>query len=100
MPRLAIISKYWVVRVDGAFAFAFLKVYAMLTPSIGFCWMPLTVSGAGMPVASSIVGTISMMCPGHEMARPWRVPPKCDAICLVHLNGVSKAHDHATAMCG
>ena len=31
---------------------------------------------------------------------PWRVPPKCEPICLVHLNGVSKAHDQATAMCG
>src|SRR5271165_189187 len=113
MPRLAIISKYWVVRVEGALALAFLKVYAMLTPSIGFCWMPLTVSGAGMPVASRIVGTMSMMWwnwvripptssmwPGHEMARPWRVLPKWEAICLVHLNGVSNAHDHATAMCG
>jgi len=29
---------------------------------------------------------------------PCRVPPKNDATCLVHLNGVSKAHDHATDM--
>src|ERR1035441_6308580 len=78
----------------------------MLTPSIGFCLMPSTYSGAWIPVASRIVGTMSMMwwnwvrippgssmCPGHEIARPCRVPPKCDAICLVHLNGVSKAHD-------
>ena len=42
----------------------------------------------------------SLMRAGHEIAMPWRVPPKCEAICLVHLNGVSKAHDHATAMCG
>ncbi len=40
------------------------------------------------------------MWPGHEIAIPWRVPPKCEATCLVHLNGVSNAHDHATAMCG
>ena len=24
---------------------------------------------------------------------PWRVPPKCEATCLVHLNGVSNAQD-------
>ena len=33
------------------------------------------------------------------MAKPWRVPPKCEVICLVHLNGVSKAHAKPTAMC-
>ena len=42
----------------------------------------------------------SLMWPGQEIAMPWRVPPKCDATCLVHLNGVSNAHDHCTAMCG
>src|SRR5271157_5617897 len=113
MPRLAIISKYWVVRVEGALALAFLKVYAMLTPSIGLCATPLTVSGAGMPVASRIVGTMSiiwwnwvrmppasLMRLGQAIAMPCRVPPKCDATCLVHLNGVSNAHAHATAICG
>ena len=76
----------------------------MLTPSIGFWAMPLTITGAGMPVASRIVGTMSMkwwnwwrMPPaslmrfGQAITMPCRVPPKCDAICLVHLNGVSKA---------
>src|SRR6266404_8387826 len=85
----------------------------MLTPSIGFCLMPLTSSGALIPVTSRIVGTISMtwwncgripptslMCPGQLIAKPCRVPPKCDATCLVHLNGVSKAHDHATDIWG
>ena len=43
---VADISKYCVVRVDGALAFALSKVYAMLTPSIGFCATPLTMSGA------------------------------------------------------
>src|SRR5271166_4859203 len=113
MPRLAIISKYWVLRADATVVFALPNVYAMLTPSTGFCLMPSTNSGALIPVASRIVGTISMMWwnwlrmppaslirAGHEIARPCRVPPKCDAICLVHLNGVSNAHDHATAMCG
>jgi hypothetical protein len=28
------------VMLDGAFALALSKVYAMLTPSIGFCAMP------------------------------------------------------------
>ena len=34
------------------------KVYTMLPPSMGRCLMPLIVSGAGMPVASRIVGTM------------------------------------------
>ena len=85
----------------------------MLTPSIGFWAMPSTITGAGMPVASRIVGTMSIMwwnCErippaslirfGQAMHMPCRVPPKCDATCLVHLNGVSNAQDHATAMCG
>ena len=29
---------------------------------------------------------------------PCRVPPKCEAICFVHENGVSNAHVHGTAM--
>src|SRR6267154_3897118 len=83
----------------------------MLMPSIGFCLMPSTICGALMPDASRIEGTMSMMwwnwwrMPpaslmrfGQEIARPWRVPPKCEAICLVHLNGVSNAHDHATVL--
>src|SRR5260221_3931654 len=61
MPRLLTISKYWVLCVVGALAFALSKVYAMLTPSIGLCLMPLTVCGALIPVASRIVGTMSMM---------------------------------------
>ena len=32
----------------------------MVTPSIGFCGMPLTTFGSGMPAASRIVGTTSM----------------------------------------
>ena len=85
----------------------------MLTPSIGFCWMPLTMSGAWMPAASRMVGTMSitwwnwvripptsLIWPGQEIASPCRVPPKCDATCLVHLKGVSNAQDHATDICG
>ena len=83
----------------------------MLTPSIGLCLMPLTIVGCLILVASRIVGTmsitwwnwlrmppLSLITAGHEMAVPWRTPPKCDAICLVHENGVSNAHDHGTAM--
>jgi hypothetical protein len=36
------------------------REYAMLTPSIGFCAMPLTVTGSGRPAASRIVGRMSM----------------------------------------
>src|ERR1700751_1360285 len=113
MGRFANMSKYCLGRVDGALAFALSKVYAMLTPSIGFCAMPLAITGAGMPVVSRMVGTMSIMwwnwvrMPpaslmrfGQQIAIPWRVAPKCDATCLVHLNGVSNAHDQATAMCG
>ena len=85
----------------------------MLTPSIGFCLTPSTMSGALTPVASRIVGTMSIrwwnwlrtpptsvMWPGHDITMPCRVPPKCEAICLVNLNGVSNAQAHGTAMCG
>ena len=83
----------------------------MLTPSIGFCWMPSTKSGALTPVASRMVGTMSMtwwnwqrMPPlsvirrGQETAMPWRTPPKNEGTCLVHLKGVSKAQVQPTAM--
>ena len=66
-----------------------------------------------MPVTSRIVGTMSMrwwnwvrMPPaslirfGQAIAMPWRVPPKCEATCFIHLNGVSNAQDQATAMWG
>ena len=42
----------------------------------------------------------SLMWPGHDMATPWAVPPKCDATCFIHLNGVSIAHDQPAAKCG
>src|SRR4029077_19368553 len=104
---------YCVVRLDAALAFALSQVYAMLTPSIGRCLTPLIMSGAEMPVASRMVGATSimwwnwrrtpptsLMWPGHEMAMPCAVPPKCDATCFVHLNGVSNAQAHGTAICG
>ena len=97
----------------GALALALSQVYAMLTPSMGFCWMPLIESGAGMPAAWRMVGTISitwwnwrrmpptsLMWPGQDMATPWAVPPKCDGTCFTHLNGVSIAHAQPAAKCG
>ncbi len=66
-----------------------------------------------MPVASRIVGAMSMMwwnwlrmpplsliTSGQAIAMPWRTPPKCEAICLVQENGVSNIQDQATDMCG
>jgi hypothetical protein len=32
----------------------------MLTPSIGFCGKPLTITGSGIPAASRMVGAMSM----------------------------------------
>ena len=77
----------------------------MLTPSIGFCSIPLTDVGSAMPAASRIVGTRSItwwnwlrsspraaIPPGHEIAIPLREPPKWDATCFIHWNGASSAH--------
>src|SRR5262245_38728567 len=109
--RSPIISKYWVLRVEGALAFFASKVYIMLTPSIGFCLIPSTTAGCLTPAACRMVGTMSMMwwnwsrtppfsliTLGHEIAMPCLMPPKCEAICLVHENGVSNAQAHGTAM--
>jgi hypothetical protein len=40
------------------------------------------------------------MWPGHEIAMPCAVPPKCEATCLTHLNGVLIAQAQAAAKCG
>ena len=76
----------------------------MLTPSMGFWVTPLMLEGAVTPAASRMVGMMSMtwwnwertaplslMRSGHEMTRPLRVPPKCEATCLAHWKGVSMA---------
>ena len=73
----------------------------MLTPSNGACWMPLTDAGAGSPAASRNVGAMSMTwwnwlrtAPasvtvlGQCTIVPLRVPPQCEATCLVHWWGV------------
>ena len=111
MARSANISKYWVLCVDGAVAFFLSNVYIMLTPSIGLCLIPSTVVGCLIFAASRIVGTtsitwwnwlrmppLSVMTLGHEIAMPCRTPPRWDTICLVHMNGVSNAQAHGTAM--
>ncbi len=108
MPRLPNISKYcrsWRSGASGS-----LKVYSMLVPSMGDCCTPLTIVGSGSPAASRIVGATSITwvnCerspPGSSMPFgqctmvPLRVPPQCEATCLVHWNGVSIAHAQPTA---
>ena len=73
------------------------SVPSMLTPSSGACAMPFTAAGAGSPAASRMVGATSMtwwnwlrspplsdIPLGQCTMVPLRVPPQCDAICLVH----------------
>ena len=81
----------------------------MLTPWIGFCGTPFSIEGALMPVASRIVGVMSMtwwnwlrspplslMRAGQDMTMPLWVPPKCEAICLNHWKGVLSARAQPT----
>ena len=87
MARLPSISKYCVVRRDGALALVLSHVYAMLTPSMGRCLMPLSVSGAGisgrfedgrhdvddmMELAADAARVVDMAGPryGHALGRP------------------------------
>ena len=82
----------------------------MLVPSYGLCCTPLTIVGSGSPAASSTVGARSMtwlnwlrMPPfslipfGQCTIVPLRVPPQCDATCLVHWYGEFIAHAQPTA---
>ena len=72
--------------------------------------MPLTESGSGIPAASRIVGATSMTWLNCERISPFalmpfgqwtmvplRVPPQCDATCLVHWYGVFIACAQPTA---
>ena len=81
----------------------------MLVPSMGDCCTPLTNSGSGIPAASRIVGATSMtwvncertsplavMPAGQCTIVPLRVPPQCEATCLVHWYGVHIAHAQPT----
>ena len=81
----------------------------MLTPWIGICCTPFTLIGCGTPAASRIVGATSMtwwncvrISPrapnpfGQWTIVPVRVPPQCEATCLVHWYGVSMACAHPT----
>ena len=56
-PLQRCISSYCVVL--WFFAFASSKKYIMLTPSIGFCAIPLTMPDAVTCAASRIVGTMT-----------------------------------------
>ena len=82
----------------------------MLVPSMGDCWTPLTNAGSGFPAASRMVGATSMtwqncvrvpplpvMPRGQCTMVPLRVPPQCEATCLVHWYGASMAHAQPTA---
>ena len=87
IDRLPTDSKYcWVCR-SGASAAA--RLSAKVTPWMGCCAMPSTVSGAGMPAISRMVGAMSMTwvnCdrssppegawPGQWMTIGLRVPPR------------------------
>jgi hypothetical protein len=108
MPRLPNISKYWRSWRSGAPALP--KLYSIDVPSIGLWVTPLTIVGSGMPAASSTVGATSMTWQNCERSSPLastplgqctmvplRVPPQCEATCLVHWNGVSIAHAQPTA---
>ena len=81
----------------------------MLVPSIGACRTPLTIVGCGSPAASRTVGATSMtwvncdrsppfsvMPAGQCTIVPLRVPPQCEATCLVHWNGAFIAHAQPT----
>ena len=95
MPRLQNISKYCVSRRSAAFAS--LNAYSVLAPSKGACCTLFTIVGAGIRAASRTVGAMSitwqncerisplpLMPFGQCTIVPLRVPPKCDATCLVH----------------
>ena len=82
----------------------------MLTPSMGRWAMPFTWEGSGMPAAASTVGATSMTWVNWERTSPraaipfgqWtivplRVPPQCEATCLVHWYGVPVAWAQPTA---
>ena len=71
-----------------------------LTPSIGLCLMPSTSFGLrdaadfedGRHDVDDVMELVanaaaSLMWPGQETHMPCRTPPKCEAICLVQLNG-------------
>ena len=81
----------------------------MLVPSIGACWTPLTKVGSGRPAASRTVGATSMTWQNWDRVSPLlvipagqctivplRVPPQCEATCLVHWYGAHIAHAQPT----
>src|SRR5262249_7644788 len=108
MARFPKISKYCCVCFEGALASS--KLERKLMPFIGICATPLTSFGCGRPAASRIVGAMSVQCVnglrkpplslirfGQAITIGLRIPPRCEATCLPHLNGVLPAHAHAAA---
>ncbi len=72
---------------------------------MGCCATPLTTAGASTPAASSTVGIRSetnanwsrspprsLMRLGQLITSGLRMPPRCEAICFIHGNGVFRAH--------
>ena len=79
-------------------------------PCSGICCTPCTNVGAGSPATSSTVAATSitwlnwartsplaLMPFGQWTIVPLRVPPQCEATCLVHWYGVSIACAQPTA---
>jgi hypothetical protein len=106
IARLPKFSKYCCVCRSGAFASA--SVSAKVKPVIGCCSTPSTVVGCGIPTRSRIVGPMSVTCRNCERSPPSslmragqrttigsRVPPRCEATCFPHANGVFPAQAHA-----
>ena len=69
----------------------------MLTPSIGICWTPWTLTRLGQPgrledrrrdvddvVELERTSPLALMPFGQWTIVPLRVPPQCEATCLVH----------------
>ena len=82
----------------------------MLTPCSGICWMPLTNVGLGETGGvehrrRDVDDVVELVRTSPRASKPFgqctivplRVPPKCEATCLVHWYGVSIACAQPTA---
>jgi hypothetical protein len=92
---LPIISKYWTSWISGAFASV--KVGTMLSPSNGACADAVDDGRLRQPATSSTVlatsitwwnwsriSPLALIPLGQWTIVPLRVPPQCEATCLVH----------------
>ena len=81
----------------------------MLVPSMGLWSTPLTIVGSGRPAASRMVGATSITWVNCDRRPPFssipfgqctivplRVPPQCEATCLVHWSGLFIAQAQPT----